>query len=62
MVNFVGMLIKVSLIFLLAPKFGYLVFAGLLSGYYIFTVGIAAARVIFDLRNRGEIIPGTYQQ
>jgi hypothetical protein len=26
----------------------------LLSGYYIFTVGIAATRVIFDLRTRRE--------
>jgi O-antigen/teichoic acid export membrane protein len=52
LVNFVGMLIKVALIFLLVPIYGYLVFPALLSGYYLFTVGIAAARVFFDLRNR----------
>jgi len=51
-VNLVGMLIKVSLIFLLVPIYGYLAFAALLSGYYIFTVGIAAARVFLDLRAR----------
>jgi O-antigen/teichoic acid export membrane protein len=51
-VNFTGMVIKVSLIFLLVPRWGYLAFAGLLSGYYIYTVGIAAARVHFDLRSR----------
>jgi O-antigen/teichoic acid export membrane protein len=62
LVNFVGMLIKVSLIFLLAPRYGYLVFAVLLSGYYIFTVGIAAARVVYDLRTRGEKLASTYQQ
>jgi O-antigen/teichoic acid export membrane protein len=51
-VNFVGMLIKVALIFLLVPIYGYLAFSALLSGYYIFTVGIAAIRVLFDLRGR----------
>lgn len=60
LVNFMGMLIKVGLIFLLVPIFGYLAFAALLSGYYIFTVGIAAARVLVDLRVRGfsHITPG----
>lgn len=52
LVNFVGMLLKVALIFLLVPIYGYLAFAGLLSGYYIFTVGIAAARALVDLRAR----------
>jgi len=52
LVNFTGMLIKVALIFLLVPIYGYLAFAGLLSGYYIFTVGIAAVRVTLDLRGR----------
>jgi O-antigen/teichoic acid export membrane protein len=49
-VNFIGMILKVAGIFLLVPQFGYLAFAGLLTGYYIFTVGIAAARVLLDLR------------
>jgi O-antigen/teichoic acid export membrane protein len=54
LVNFVGMLLKVMLILLLVPIYGYLAFAALLSGYYIFTVGIAAARVFLDLRAREE--------
>lgn len=51
-VNFTGMVFKVACIFLLVPRWGYLAFAFLLSGYYIFTVGIAAARVVVDLRDR----------
>jgi O-antigen/teichoic acid export membrane protein len=59
-VNFIGMVIKVGIITLLAvagifraqPSWGYLVFAGLLSGYYLFTVGLAAVRIILDLRSR----------
>ena len=54
-VNFVGMVLKVNLIFLLVPIYGYLAFAALLSGYYIFTVGIAALRVFFDLRRRSVV-------
>ncbi len=54
-VNFVGMLLKVGLIFLLVPIYGYLTFAVLLSGYYFFTVGIAAARVFLDLRSRSTL-------
>ena len=49
-VNLVGMIIKVAGIILLVPQFGYLAFAGLLTGYYIFTVGIAAARALLDVR------------
>ena len=49
-VNFIGMLMKIMGIFLLVPQFGYLAFAGLLSAYYIFTVGIAAARALLDVR------------
>ena len=52
LVNFVGMVLKVALIFLLVPIYGYLAFAALLSGYYFFTVGIAAAKVFLDLRIR----------
>jgi O-antigen/teichoic acid export membrane protein len=51
-VNFTGMVLKVSCIFLLVPRWGYLAFAALLSAYFIFTVGIAAARVYIDLRPR----------
>jgi stage V sporulation protein B len=55
LVNFSGMLIKISLIFLLVPVYGYLAFAALLSGYYSYTVGIAAARVFIDLRARTAV-------
>jgi O-antigen/teichoic acid export membrane protein len=51
-VNFTGLILKLTGIFLLVPSGGYLAFAALLSGYYIFTVGIAAARVYFDLQAR----------
>ncbi|KAA3646658.1 MAG: flippase [Chloroflexi bacterium] len=51
-VNFIGMLLKVAGILLFASRFGALAFAGLLSGYFIFTVGAAAARVLLDLRQR----------
>ena len=55
LVNLTGMILKVGLIFLLVPDYGYLAFAALLSGYYIYTVGIAAARVFLDLRNRPKV-------
>jgi len=51
-VNSAGMVIKVALIFLLVPRWGYIAFAALLSGYYIFTVGSAAIRVYIDLNSR----------
>jgi O-antigen/teichoic acid export membrane protein len=51
-VNFTGMLIKLAGIFILLPGGGYLAFAGLLSGYYLYTIGLAALRVYFDLKNR----------
>ncbi len=55
-VNITGMVMKVALIFLLVPQYGYIAFALLLSGYYIFTVGLAAVRVFLDLRSRGEVV------
>jgi hypothetical protein len=51
-VNFTGMILKVAAIFLLVPYYGYLTFAALLSGYYLFTVGIAGLRVFVDVRAR----------
>lgn len=51
-VNFSGMILKIACIFLLVPQWGYQAFAVLLAGYYIFTVGIAALRVLVDLRHR----------
>ncbi|MEW6715934.1 MAG: oligosaccharide flippase family protein [Chloroflexota bacterium] len=53
-VNFVGMVLKIGAIFLLVSHFGYLTFAGLLSAYYGFTVGLAVIRVIHDLRTRSR--------
>jgi len=49
LVNFIGMLLKVAGIFLLAG-FGAVAFAALLAGYYFFTVGLAVVRVVQDLR------------
>jgi O-antigen/teichoic acid export membrane protein len=48
-VNSIGMALKVIGIFILAP-FGAVAFAALLSGYYIFTVGVAVVRIIQDVR------------
>ena len=53
-VNFVGMVFKVSAIFLLVPRYGYLAFATLLAAYYIFTVGLAAGRVYLDVRTHTQ--------
>ncbi len=52
LVNLAGMLVKVSVIFLFADYLTPLFFAGLLSGYYIFTVGLAVLRVNLDLKKR----------
>ncbi len=57
LVNFAGMLLKVAAVYWLVPVFGYTAFAGILSGYYLFTVGIAAARVSLDVR-RGTASAG----
>jgi hypothetical protein len=51
-VNFIGMLVKVGLIFVLAEQYQAYAFAGLLSFYYLFTVGVAAIRVMLDLRHK----------
>lgn len=52
LVNFLGMILKIAAIYWLVPGYGYVAFAAILSGYYLFTVGIAAARVYGDLRWR----------
>ena len=54
-VNFTGMVLKVSAIFLLVPRYGYLAFAALLAGYYFYTVGAAVIRVFSDLRVRSHV-------
>jgi O-antigen/teichoic acid export membrane protein len=51
-VNFVGMVIKVTATIIFVPQYGFLVFAGLLSGYYIFTVSLAAIKVNKDVRQK----------
>jgi len=51
-VNFFGMVIKVTGTIILVPQYGFLVFASLLSGYYIFTVSLAALRVRLDVRQK----------
>jgi len=51
-VNFFGMVIKVTCTIILVPHYGFLVFASLLSGYYIFTVSLAALRVRLDVRQK----------
>jgi O-antigen/teichoic acid export membrane protein len=48
LVNLAGMVLKVIGIFIFAP-FGAVAFAALLSGYYLFTVGLAVLRVLRDL-------------
>jgi stage V sporulation protein B len=51
LVNLVGMVLKVAGVFLFA-SYGAVAFAALLSGYYVFTVSLAVARVLADLRAR----------
>lgn len=50
LVNFAGMILKVIGVFLVAP-YGAVGFAALLSGYYIFTVGLSVLRINQDLRH-----------
>lgn len=49
LVNFAGMLLKIAGVFAFA-KYGAVGFAALLSGYYIFTVGLSVLRIEQDLR------------
>lgn len=53
-INFIGMVIKVALIFALESMLSPVIFAVLLAGYYIFTVGIAAWRSMMDINHRAE--------
>jgi O-antigen/teichoic acid export membrane protein len=50
-VNFIGMLLKIAGILFFAAAYGAEAFAALLAGFYVFTVGIAALRVLLDVRN-----------
>ena len=52
LVNFTGMILKIAGIFLLFDVLGRVTFAYMLSGYYLFTVGIAAMRVYLDLNQK----------
>ena len=49
-VVFYAMLAKVALAFLLVPRLGYLMEAGLLSAYFIFTVGLIVWRGLGNVR------------
>jgi len=49
-VNFIGMLIKVSVVLFFGARLGALGFAAALIGYYVFTVGLAVQRVRKDVR------------
>ena len=51
MINFIGMLFKVAGVYLLVPIHGYLAFAALLSGYYLFTTSMSAIRIISDVKH-----------
>lgn len=51
-VNLSGMVIKVGLIFALSSHLTPVTFAVLLSGYYLFTVGIAVLRTYYDIHWR----------
>lgn len=49
-VNFIGMLIKVSVVLFFGARLGALGFAAALIGYYVFTIGLAVWRVRKDVR------------
>jgi O-antigen/teichoic acid export membrane protein len=51
-VNLIGMLLKVGMVFYLVPRFGAIAFAEILAGYFIFTVGVSASRVVLDVYRR----------
>ena len=54
-VNFIGMIIKVSLIFILVEQYQAYAFASLLSFYYIFTVGFAVLGVRSELNKKMSV-------
>jgi O-antigen/teichoic acid export membrane protein len=49
-------LLKVGLSFLLVPRYGYVMEAGLLSFYYILSVGLIVWRGRLELHKRAAII------
>jgi O-antigen/teichoic acid export membrane protein len=51
-VNFIGMLLKVGMIFYFVPRLNATAFAVILAGYFIFTVGVSSFRVILDVYRR----------
>jgi O-antigen/teichoic acid export membrane protein len=51
-VNLSAALLKISLILLLVPRFGYLVNAALLAGYYFFSIGLNVRKTYAELRLR----------
>ena len=51
-VNAIAAVLKVGLAFLLIPQFGYLASAALLSGYYIFSIGLNVWKTYAELAQR----------
>lgn len=60
--NFVGMLVKISLMFIFIPPLGIPFMAILFSGYMIFTVGAAVVRVNSDLNERIRTQDATFEE
>lgn len=54
-VNFTGMCLKILGILWFSASYGAIAFAALLSGYYIFTIGLAVLRVYRDLNQRQRL-------
>jgi O-antigen/teichoic acid export membrane protein len=46
-------LVELTLLFTLAPRYGYLMVAGILAGYFVVSIGWLAARGWWELRRRG---------
>lgn len=51
-VSFLVGLIELPLIFLLVPRFGYLTLAGILSGYFVLSIGIIVWRGLAEIKQR----------
>jgi O-antigen/teichoic acid export membrane protein len=49
--------VEVALIFALVPRYGYLMMAALLSGYFIVSIGFISLRGIWEIRRRRAAAP-----
>jgi len=47
--------VELALIFSLVPRFGYLMMAAILSGYFILSIGFIALRGLWEVRHRRVI-------